>query len=168
MVSEAENNSRAAKEAAAAATAAGGAVLAGSGLAAPALADSSSSSSNSRSGHVSHIFPHGAAADYHYDPVFAAICSDDAAGRAAAAAAHTKSATNTEAASSTATSSAEAAEPSSAGRLKVNVLAACAAALVGALAEAPLELFKHRAQVGQIQGTMLGAMFKALREQGPG
>ncbi|WIA17868.1 hypothetical protein OEZ85_009368 [Tetradesmus obliquus] len=29
------------------------------------------------------------------------------------------------------------------------------------------ELFKHRAQVGQIQGSMLGAMFKALKQQGP-
>jgi hypothetical protein len=47
------------------------------------------------------------------------------------------------------------------------VLAAVAAAVVGALIEAPVELFKHRAQVGQIQGSMLGAMFKALKQQGP-
>lgn len=113
--------------------------------------------------HESHHYPHGAGVDYIHDPVFAAVCSDEATAAAKKAAASSKSATGT----APAAASSEAAEPSHNGKLQANIMAACAAALVGALVEAPLELFKHRAQAGQLQGNMLGHMFRGLKTQGP-
>ena len=53
------------------------------------------------------------------------------------------------------------------GRLRANMMAAVAAALVGAAIEAPMELFKHRLQAGQITGSMLGAMAQAFKSGGP-
>jgi solute carrier family 25 (mitochondrial S-adenosylmethionine transporter), member 26 len=53
--------------------------------------------------------------------------------------------------------------------LAANLLAACAAATVGALVEAPLELFKHRAQSGMLGGrSLLAAAASELRTAGPG
>jgi hypothetical protein len=97
-----------------------------------------------------------------FDPVFAAICSDDKA-----AAAQLRSSQQTATPPSSSSSSSAQADLSSNGKLQANILAACAAAVVGALVEAPVELFKHRAQAGQIQGSMVAAVTTALKQHGP-
>jgi hypothetical protein len=56
---------------------------------------------------------------------------------------------------------------SSGGRLRANMAAATAAALVGAVVEAPVELFKHQLQAGHISGSILGHMGAAVRAGGP-
>jgi len=133
---------------------------------------SSSSSSSSGSGGGSAAstprqFPHGNGLDCHgFDPVFAAICSDDKAAAAAAAAAQPSSGQAGSTAASTASSSTQP-ELSSNGKLQANILAACAAAVVGAVLEAPVELFKHRAQAGQIQGAMMTHVLASIQQHGP-
>jgi hypothetical protein len=53
------------------------------------------------------------------------------------------------------------------GRAVANLMAAAAAAVVGAVVEAPMELFKHRMQAGQVTGSMFGAMASAWKVSGP-
>lgn len=159
-----------------AAAVAAGAAGTGAGL---TILTSSSKAVNSNSGASSNAgtpraYPHGSGLDCHgFDPVFAAICSDDKAAAAATAAQlHSRqqpaaTAAATGGSGSASTSSSQAAELSSNGKLQANILAACAAAVVGAVLEAPVELFKHRAQAGQITGSMAAAVTSALKQHGP-
>ncbi len=50
--------------------------------------------------------------------------------------------------------------------LSINVLAAVSAALVGAIIEAPVELFKNQTKAGILQGNMLAHMGRMLRTGG--
>lgn len=85
------------------------------------------------------------------------------------AAAASATATAAAAAPATSSSSSEVAEESvsSGGRLRANMVAAVAAALVGSVVEAPVELFKHQLQAGAISGSILGHMGAAVRTGGP-
>jgi hypothetical protein len=149
------------EQAHAAGASAAAAAAAGTGLSVRTTASSSSGGSGSSPG-TPHQYPHGSGLDCHgFDPVFAAICSDDKAAAAAGAA------TAAAAAATSPTTSSSQAELSSNGKLQANILAACAAAVVGAVLEAPVELFKHRAQAGQIQGSMVAAVTSALKQHGP-
>ncbi|KAI8464685.1 MAG: mitochondrial carrier domain-containing protein [Monoraphidium minutum] len=142
-----------------------------------------------------HATPHGPPVDYHHDAALAIICSSEAdANRAAArnekaerrrsrkqqqqqqqaaegagAGAAGAGAAGAAAASSSGASGSEAGDEgiSSGGRLRANVAAAAAAALVGAVVEAPVELFKHQLQAGHISGSILGHMGSAVRMGGP-
>jgi hypothetical protein len=150
------------EQAQAAGASAAAAAAAGTGL---TVRTTASSGSGGSSPGTPHQYPHGSGLDYHgFDPVFAAICSDD---KAAAAASHGAATAAAAAAASPAISSSSQAELSSNGKLQANILAACAAAVVGAVLEAPVELFKHRAQAGQIQGSMVAAVTSALKQHGP-
>lgn len=95
---------------------------------------------------------HGPVKDMHHDSVLASICSAEA-----------MSPTNGSAAAMPGTE--ESLQPQ--GRLMANMMAACGAAMVGAMVEAPVELFKHQTQAGVIHGNMLGNMWSALMKSGP-
>jgi hypothetical protein len=154
-----------------AAVAAAAAAGAGAGLTikTTTAADSSAASRSNSNAGTPRQYPHGSGLDCHgFDPVFAAICSDDKAAAAAAASQlHSRQQPATAPSTSSSSSSSAQAELSSNGKLQANILAACAAAVVGALVEAPVELFKHRAQAGQIQGSMVAAVTSALKQHGP-
>jgi hypothetical protein len=53
------------------------------------------------------------------------------------------------------------------GSLMVNMWSAAITAAVTALVEAPLELFRHNSQAGQLQGNFVRAMWRTLRRSGP-
>jgi hypothetical protein len=164
-------------QAASTAAAAAGAAALSTGLTINTTRSSSSSGGGHSNSGTPHAYPHGSGADLHcHDAVFAAICSDDKAAHQqhhtpasarSAAVAGSGAASVPTSSSTTSSSSSQTPELSSHGKLQANVLAACAAAVVGALVEAPVELFKHRAQAGQIQGSMVAAVTSALKQHGP-
>lgn len=133
--------------------------------------------------------PHGPNVDCHHNSVLATICSDEAAmaktaSLATAIPAHASSSSSSDSSLDAAieqkhpqqqqpqqqqqSSGTPSAIPviSSGGRMQANLMAASAAAVVGAFLEAPMELFKHQTQAGQLQGNMLKNMVQAFKVRG--
>jgi hypothetical protein len=141
------------------------------GAAAAVVGAAGAAAAGTAGGSAAHHYPHSQhslGVDCHaHDPVFAAICSDDKASKTAAAAARQKQQQQQASATPKQQQQPAIVELSSGGKLQVNILAALSAACVGALIEAPVELFKHRAQAGQITGPMLGHVAAALKASGP-
>lgn len=90
-----------------------------------------------------------------------------AASHAAAPAAATTSSSEVSSTSDRASSDVAEDSISGGGRLRANMAAATVAALIGAVIEAPVELFKHQLQAGQISGSILKHMGSAVRTGGP-
>jgi hypothetical protein len=137
--------------AAAAAAGPGGGAAGAAALASSAAADPLAAAAAFASISASHSHAHSGA---HKQPKQAAGGADAATGSSSAA---------------PAAAEAEAVDMSSDsdGKTSANVIAALSAALVGAVVEAPLELFKHQTQAGLLQGNMLRNMLGALQASGP-